>query len=145
MKILFETKRHMQEIFDSFKIATGLKMARAAVGWSQVEMAEKLGMAKTTLARAETAEGGLRADQLAPILRFFKALGVELDLFSEEHVQVKIDQKGLELALTRLQDDAHRRSDRKKSSVIYTFQTSKASVTQSADKSAQGKTPSTPL
>lgn len=110
----------MQEIYDAFRIATGLKMARAAVGWSQVDVAAKLGMAKTTLARAETAEGGLRADQLAQILRLYKSLGVEMDLFSEEDVRVKIDHSGLELAYARLQDEAHRRSDRKKSSV-YTF------------------------
>lgn len=121
VKILNETISHIQGFMDIFKIATGLKMARAAVGWSQVELAQKLGMAKTTLARAETAEGGLRADQLAQIIRLYKELGVELDLFSDEAVRVQIDRRGLEIAMARLQSDEHRRADRKRGEVLVTI------------------------
>lgn len=110
----------MQELFDVLRIATGLRMARAAVGWSQVELAEKLGIAKTTLARAETVEGGLRAEQLSHILRLYRSLGVEVDFFSGEEVTLKMDRNGLNLALQRLQDDSLRRADRKKSGLSFT-------------------------
>ena len=108
----------MQDYFDVLKIATGLRMARAAVGWSQVEVAEKLNIAKTTLARAETVDGGLRAEQLTQILRLYRSIGVEVDFLDGEGVTVKIGNKGLEFSLNRLQDDTFRRIDRKRTGVF---------------------------
>ena len=108
----------MQDYFDVIKIATALRMARAAVGWSQVEVAEKLNIAKTTLARAETVDGGLRAEQLTQILRLYRTIGVEVDFLDGEGVTVRIDKKGLEFSLNRLQDDSLRRVDRKRTGVF---------------------------
>ena len=62
----------MKDNLDTIKLVVALRCARAAVGMSQEEMADLLGIPKTTLARVETMEGSLRADQLSKI--FFKNL-----------------------------------------------------------------------
>lgn len=103
----------MQEL-DKIKLAVALRTARAAVGLSQEELAGQLGIAKTTIARTETLEGGLRADQLAAIIRLYKALGVELEFMLENEVVVRLDVKGLATAEGRLLDQNRRRADRKK-------------------------------
>lgn len=105
---------------DAFKIAIALRMARAAVGWSQVELADRIGIAKTTLARFETLEGGLRADQLTQLLRLYKSVGVELDFLGPERVSVHISEVGLQLALERFLDTGLRRKDRRKAGSFLT-------------------------
>jgi len=94
-------------------------MARAAVGWSQVELAERLGIAKTTLARLETLDGGLRADQLAQMIRLYKSMGVEMDIFYEDQVSLRVDREALLQAKARLEDDNLRRTDRKKTGTLF--------------------------
>lgn len=103
----------MEEL-DRIKLAVALRSARAAAGLSQEELATRLGMAKTTIARTETLEGGLRAEQLAAIVRLYKALGVELEFMFESEVVVRIDASGLVAAEDRLLDQNRRRADRKK-------------------------------
>ena len=101
------------QVLDSIKLAVALRMARTAVGWSQEELAGHLGMAKTTIARMETMEGGLRADQLSAIVRLYKSVGVELEFMFADEVIVKINAQGLLEAQRRLQDQNLRRADRK--------------------------------
>lgn len=105
---------------DAFKIAIALRMARAAVGWSQVELADRIGIAKTTLARFETLEGGLRADQLTQLLRLYKSVGLELDFLEPDRVSVQISEAGLKLALERFLDSELRRKDRRKAGSFLT-------------------------
>jgi transcriptional regulator with XRE-family HTH domain len=102
------------QVLDQTKLAVALRTARAAVGWSQEELAGHLGMAKTTIARMETVEGGLRADQLAAIVRLYKSVGVEIEFMYEDEVVVRIDAKGLVEAQRRLLDQNLRRADKKK-------------------------------
>jgi len=105
----------MQEL-DQIRLVVALRAARAAAGWSQEELAKHLGMPKTTLARAELMEGGLKADQLAQIVRLYKSLGVQMDFMLGDDVTLRIDPEGLKQAQARLQDESRRRSDRKKTS-----------------------------
>ena len=98
--------------YDASRLAAVLRMARAAAGLSQVELAERLGISKTTLARAETADGGLRVDQLARIQRLYKELGVSMDFLSGDEVRVTLERAGIELWVRRLSDEAVRRIDR---------------------------------
>lgn len=109
----------MQDKLDEIKLVVALRMARAAVGWSQVEVAERLGIAKTTLARLETLDGGLRADQLAQMIRLYKSVGVEMDIFYEDQVTLKVDREALLEAKARLEDDNLRRTDRKKTGTLF--------------------------
>lgn len=71
-------------------------------------------VAKTTIARIETAEGSINADQLPQILRLYKSQGVSIDYMLGEEVTVKVDQIALRQAQVRLSDSELRRSDRKR-------------------------------
>jgi len=106
----------MQEL-DSVRLVVALRTARAAVGWSQEELALHLGISKTTLARAELLEGGLRAEQLAQIVRLYRTLGVEMDFMAGDEVTIRMSVEGLKRAQERLLNLDHRRRDRKKGPV----------------------------
>ncbi|MBP7780173.1 MAG: helix-turn-helix transcriptional regulator [Burkholderiaceae bacterium] len=99
---------------EKITIAVALRMARAAVGWSQEELANKLGAAKTTIARAETGEGNLSAQQYFQIERLYSEEGVSLSILKTENVIVTVSERALEKAQQRLTDVNLRRSDRKK-------------------------------
>jgi transcriptional regulator with XRE-family HTH domain len=103
----------MQENIETVKLIVALRCARAAVGMSQEEMANLIGVPKTTLARVETMEGHLRADQLTKIMRLLRGLGINLDFMYANEVELKVTAKGLETAAARLLDESRRRSDRK--------------------------------
>ena len=104
----------MQELYEKVKIAIALRMARAAIGWSQDELAERLNFAKTTIARAETMDGGLRIEQLAIVAQFYKSYGVEIDFLMGAEVTVKMTSQGVTKAMERLLDMSSRRVDRRK-------------------------------
>jgi transcriptional regulator with XRE-family HTH domain len=104
----------MQVKFDQIKIVLALRMARAAVGWSQEELASQLGMAKTTIARMETLEGNLSATQLAQLVNLYASAGVDLEFMVGDEVRVRVNQQALGNAQARLLDTAFRRSDRVK-------------------------------
>ena len=104
----------MQELYEKVKIAIALRMARAAIGWSQDELAEKLNFAKTTIARAETMDGGLRTEQMAIVAQFYKSHGVEIAFLLEAEVTVKMTSQGVTMAMERLLDMSSRRVDRRK-------------------------------
>ena len=104
----------MQELYERVKIAIALRMARAAIGWSQDELAEELNFAKTTIARAETMDGGLRIEQLAIVAQFYKSRGVEIDFLLEAEVTVKMTSQGVTKAMERLLDMSSRRVDRRR-------------------------------
>jgi transcriptional regulator with XRE-family HTH domain len=126
----------MQDKLDEIKLVVGLRMARAAVGWSQVELAERLGIAKTTLARLETLDGGLRADQLAQMIRLYKGMGVDMELFQDDQVSIKVDRETLLQAKARLENDNLRRADRKKTGTLFskTLESAMGQVIESSPK-----------
>lgn len=99
---------------NTMRAIVALRMARAAIGLSQQEVADLLGIAKTTLARFETNEGGLNASQLAGLIRLFHDNGITLEFITSNDVMVRVNEGGVEKALSRLQDEAMRRSDRRK-------------------------------
>ena len=84
------------------------------MGWSQDEMAQALGMAKTTLARAETAEGNLSTAQLSQILSLYKANGIEVEFMLGNDLSLKVSESGLLKAQSKWLDASSRRSDRTK-------------------------------
>jgi len=104
---------------DTIKLIVAIRMARVALGLSQQELADHMEIAKTTLARFETMEGGLSAELLTKLTRFFHLAGVNLDVISsEEEVVVRVTKTGLNLFAQGLQDEERRRSDRRKSKEI---------------------------
>ncbi len=89
-------------------------MARAAVGWSQEELAAQLGIAKTTIARMETLEGNISAAQLSQLVNLYASHGIELQFMVGDEVRVRADNNALTQAQARLLDVTLRRSDRVK-------------------------------
>lgn len=104
----------MQDGFEHAKMAVALRTARAAVGWSQDELARVTGIPKTTIARFETMEGGLKAAQLATLINAYNVQGIDVEFLRGEKVTIKIEGKALRLAQARLTDINERRSDRRK-------------------------------
>lgn len=99
---------------ENIKIAVSFRAARAAIGWTQIELAQKLEIAKTTLARIETLEMYPKADLVARALRIFRDAGVFIEPFYDDHITLKVEPKALEEVKYRLEDTTMRRSDRKK-------------------------------
>lgn len=101
------------ELHESGKIAVALRTARAAVGWNQEEFAQRMGVAKTTIARIETLEMSARAEFMSKAMRLFRDAGVEVDLYELESIPIKIRAVAVEKAVADLQDSNKRRSDRR--------------------------------
>lgn len=101
------------ELHESGKIAVALRTARAAVGWNQEEFAQRMGVAKTTVARIETLEMSARAEFMSKAMRLFRDAGVEVDLYELESIPIKIRAVAVEKAVADLQDSNKRRSDRR--------------------------------
>ena len=101
------------ELHESGKIAVALRTARAAVGWNQEEFAQRMGVAKTTVARIETLEMSARAEFMSKAMRLFRDAGVEVDLYELESIPIKIWAVAVEKAVADLQDSNKRRSDRR--------------------------------
>lgn len=104
---------------ETAKIAIALRAGRAALGWSQQEFCQKLNIAKSSLARIETLEMSPKADLVTRAMTLFREAGLEVDLYKSKEVSFNINELALSEAVSRLQDDTRRRSDR---AVAITFQ-----------------------
>lgn len=102
-----------QEIVENAKIAVAIRAARAAIGWNQQEFADKMGVAKSTIARIETLEMGAKADFLIRAIQLFRQAGVEVDLAGDATIQLDVGQVAILGAIAALEDGSKRRSDRK--------------------------------
>jgi transcriptional regulator with XRE-family HTH domain len=102
----------MQEELDSIKLVVALRTARAIVGWSQVEFADKMKLSKSTVARLETKESDVSFTVLKKILSEYKKMGIEIELLYSDNLNISIEPKALEAFKARLQDEENRRSDR---------------------------------
>lgn len=102
----------MSSSFESTKLVVALRVGRAALGWSQVEAAEKLGIAKTTLARIETNEVKPSAEIVISIVRTYSENGVNLDFMFGDEIKVAITVDAIKSVQAKLDDPAQRRSDR---------------------------------
>lgn len=98
---------------ENVKIAVAIRSARTALGWNQQEFADKMNVAKSTIARIETLEMTAKADFLTRALRLFRDAGVTIDLLQEEQVALVVEAAGLFEAELRLQNEGMRRRDRK--------------------------------
>jgi transcriptional regulator with XRE-family HTH domain len=102
-----------QEVVENAKIAVALRAARSAIGWNQQEFADKMGVAKSTVARIETLEMGAKADFLIRAIQLFRQAGVEVDLAGAISIRLDIGQAAVLGAVAALEDESKRRSDRK--------------------------------
>ena len=98
---------------ENVKFAIALRGGRAMLGWGQQEFAERLNVAKSTVARIETLEMAPKAEFLLRALQLFKNAGILIDLTEGDKVSFTVVSNGVEEAASRLADDGQRRSDRK--------------------------------
>lgn len=103
----------MDNTFDNGKIAVGLRTARAAAGWNQQQFADRMGVAKSTVARIETLEMAARGDFIIKAIRLFRDAGVDMDLSDPQELPIIISKSGISGAIDDLGDQTKRRSDRK--------------------------------
>ena len=96
------------------KVAVTIRAARAALGVSQQELADRLGISKSTIARIETLEMQPKFDVYVSILAFFKVAGIEIDPTLKDDIVMRISSKSLDTAKRFLDDETKRRSDRGK-------------------------------
>jgi len=99
---------------ENVKIAVALRAARAALGMNQQEFSDALGVAKSTVARAETMEITIKGEIYVRAIRLLRAHGVDVDTIMENEVVIKVGEKGLQEAEDKLKDPSKRRKDRKK-------------------------------
>lgn len=79
------------------RFALAMRMGRAALGMSQQEFADALGVAKSTVARNETLEMAMRADTLTAMMRLFRERGIDVDLLGDtDSLTITVTAKGLE-------------------------------------------------
>jgi len=98
--------------FENGKIAVAIRSARTAVGWNQQEFAEKMGVAKSTIARIETLEMAAKGDFVNKAMRLFREAGVEVDLYDSTSLPINVKVKAIEDAIASFKDADKRRSDR---------------------------------
>ena len=80
---------------ENIKIAVVLRAGRAIIGMTQEELAQLLGIAKSTLARAETIAAPVKADIYFKALRIFKQKGVEIDPIYTDNIDIKVTKTAL--------------------------------------------------
>lgn len=100
-------------MFENGKIAIALRTGRVAIGWNQQEFAQKLGVAKSTIARVETLEMSPKADLVTRAMRLFREAGVEIDLYKPTEISISINGLAINEGIFKLRDETRRRSDRK--------------------------------
>lgn len=96
----------------TLRIPVVIKLARTALGWSQQELATKLGVGKATLARYETAETEMGSNLYLSAVSLFANYGVEITLLEHGSAQVVIHDAALLSTAAKL--ITQRRIDRKK-------------------------------
>ena len=95
------------------KIVVALRAARTAIGWNQQEFSEKMGVAKSTVARIETLEISAKGEFILRAMRLFREAGVDVDLYRSEGISIAITEAAIVTAIADLQNEGKRRKDRK--------------------------------
>lgn len=91
-----------QHQLENCKIAVALRAARAAVGWSQQEFAERMGVAKSTIARIETLGMAPKGEFVMRAIALFRDVGLEVDVLSNNGIPIKIGPNVIQSALENL-------------------------------------------
>ena len=109
-----DTSSLLQTPYQLVKLAVALRTARSVVGWSQDELSKLSGIPKITIARFETLEGNLKADQFMRLLDLYGSLGTKLELSEGNGFTLIVGAEVIKFAAKRLKDHGKRRADRKK-------------------------------
>lgn len=120
------------DIHAHLKIAVAMRAVRGALGITQGELAELLGVSKPTVARVETLEASMRLDDYSNMLKIMKEMGVKIDTLYTDNVKVEFEPAALETLLNKLSDQGHRRSDRRYEGVGLRQQRKKADAAKAS-------------
>ena len=116
---MLDTNSIIQTQYQSVKLAVALRTARSVVGWSQDELSKLSGIPKITIARFETLEGNLKAEQLMKLLDLYGSMGAKLELSGGDGFTLTVEGKMINLAGERLGNNSNRRADRKKGQGVF--------------------------
>jgi len=94
-----------------------IKLARTALGLSQQEFADKMGVSKTTLARIETMEAKVSFDFYMQVTKLINELGVSFDLEENDDIVLKVTPEAQQAVINLFADENNRRTDRKKKDI----------------------------
>lgn len=103
----------MENPSENGKIAVAVRTARAAAGWNQQEFADRMGVAKSTVARIETLEMAAKGDFIVKAMRLFREAGIDVDLSAVTDLPIRVSDSAITAAVEALNDDSKRRSDRR--------------------------------
>lgn len=92
--------------------AVALKMARAALDMSQLELCGALDMSKATLARIETFQARLKSGDYLNAMSLFRDMGVIVSLEEDGSTCMRVAPKAYQLALLKARVGG--RTDRKR-------------------------------
>ena len=116
---MLDTNSIIQTRYQSVKLAVAMRTARSVVGWSQDELSRLSGIPKITIARFETLDGNLKAEQLMKLLDLYGSMGAKLELSEGDGFTLTVEGKMINLAGERLGDNNKRRADRKDRACVY--------------------------
>lgn len=116
---MVDTDSILQAHYQSVKLAVALRAARSVVGFSQDELSKLTGIPKITIARFETLEGNLKADQLMKLLDIYASMGAKLELSGGNGFTISVEDRMIKLAGERLSDNSKRRTDRKATGGVF--------------------------
>jgi len=96
------------------RTALAIRAVRSAIGYNQEQFATLIGSSKPTVARIETLETLMNPALYERMIMKLRLHGITVDALGHEGVSVLFDEDAIKLLQEQLQDDARRRSDRKK-------------------------------
>ena len=94
-----------------------IKLARTALGLSQQEFADRMGVSKTTLARIETMEAKVSFDFYMQVTKLIYELGVSFDLEENDDIVLKVSPEAQQAVINLFADENNRRIDKKKKDI----------------------------
>ena len=84
-----------------------MRAARAAIGWNQQEFADRMGVAKSTIARIETLEMAPKSDFVLRAIGLFREAGLEVDIHSGHGIPITISSEAILSALDEFNADGN--------------------------------------
>ena len=93
------------------RAAIALRAARTALGWSQEDAAQLSGLAKTTIARLETAAGGASLQNIYSLILTYGNHGIQISDLMQETVSISYNTATIQEAMQNLSNPDRKRRD----------------------------------
>ena len=100
------------------RAAIALRAARAALGWSQEDVANHTGLAKTTVARLETASGQCSLSNVFSLVSAYSTFGIHISDLMQEPVTITYTAKTVENAFSNVSNTVRKRKEENQQTAI---------------------------